>query len=124
MNANIYIDKESENRLLSTLRKGLEDAVGNTMYALTGDIKRLYDRHTPKLTGELRKNTELGVVHNGASAYSYIRYKQPYAHYQYVNHFINYTTPNTDGEWDRYSHEEVKELIHNELIKQIKKQFG
>lgn len=123
MSIHISINKQSEDVLIREIKQRFSDAIGNTMYALTGNIKSLYDRNTPKLSGALRRNTEIGVKKSDMSALMYIRYKQPYARYQYVNHFQNYSTPGTDGEWDKYSHDEVKELIHSELVKQLKMQF-
>ena len=43
------------------------------------------DKYVPMDTGNLRNIVDKGV--------DYITYEVPYAHYQFVNQFNNYTTP-------------------------------
>lgn len=117
----VTITKASEDKFFNTLLNGATQAVNNTLYALSGDIKKKYDQYTPKLTGALRRNITLNVdtTNNRLN----IGYRQPYAHYQYVNHFQNYTTPNTGGEWDKIAEAEVMQLIKDEYTKQLKDVF-
>ena len=120
----IRVDATSEAKLRNTLYVGALRAVGNTLYALSGDIKKTYDQYTPKLTGALRRNVSIKISEEGSTGRIAFNYRQPYAHYQYVNHFQNYSTPNTGGEWDKVAEAEVKQKIADEYKKQLKNTFG
>lgn len=122
--ADAKISSASIHKITITLKSGFTDAINKTLYALSGDIKKIYDQYTPKLTGDLRKNTDTKVVEEADSGYLAFYYRQPYAYYQYKNHFQNYSTPGTGGEWDKVAEAEVKQKVADEYKKQLKNTFG
>lgn len=121
--ADAKINDASVHKITITLRKGFTEAINKTLYALSGDIKKIYDQYTPKLTGDLRKNVDTKVIEETNSGYLAFYYRQPYAHYQYINHFQNYSTPGTDGEWDKTAEREVIQKVKEEYEKQVKTIF-
>lgn len=90
----------------------------------TKNIQPYYNKYTPKKTGKLRKNkqpyfntkTEGDTISVGIETV----YRQPYARYQYFHHFSHYTTPNTDGEWDKKAAPEILQKLSSQYKKNLK----
>ena len=121
----IKISDESLNKLADKFARGIRTATNKTMYAVSGKIKAAYDKYTPKKTGALRAKymRSNGVASGAAEAYTRFIYRQPYARYQYWHHFKHYTTPGTNGEWDKLAEDEVKHLVFEEYKNQLKNVF-
>lgn len=123
----VKIDPESVENLSRQIAYGINAAAKKTLYGQSGKIKKMYDVYTPKRTGMLRKNTTMSFgeieTENGVNYKMGIRYRQPYARYQYTHHFVNYTTPNTDGEWDKHAEPSVIAKLKRDFIRNLKAQF-
>lgn len=126
MDVEAIVDERTEQEIQQII-EGISYAVSmaatHSLYD-SNRIKTLYNQYTPKKTGKLRKNTQTNISSEyidglGAAKLSII-YKQPYARYQYVNHFMNYTTPGTGGEWDKVAEGEVMDFLKRAYKKNVK----
>ena len=102
------------------------NAAEKTMYHdYAKNIQPYYNKYTPKRTGKLRRNKQatfksIPIGTNTIKVGDEIVYRQPYARYQYFHHFSHYTTPNTDGEWDKKAAPELIKRLSSQYKKNLK----
>lgn len=92
---------------------------GKAQVYFTNLCYKKMDRYVPKDEGNLRKNVTIGA--------NYIRYKSPYARYQYYGmrddktHVVeNYTTGGTGPYWDK----KMLTVERENIRKEMQERFG
>ncbi len=97
---------------ISTIKANLGiDANGKVQKFFTDTCAKHMDKYIPKDTGALRTVVDKGT--------NYITYESPYAHYQFVNQFENYTTPGTGPYWDERMKSAEMDLVVKETQRYV-----
>jgi hypothetical protein len=121
------ITKDSKKVFRQTFKNGVNNALTEALNNSVREINNEYNWRTPKKTGNLRARKGIKIYPaSGLKARLHFKYYAPYASYQYHNHFENYTTPGTDGEWDKGSElsYKIKNIVQRNLLIALKRQFG
>lgn len=115
-----YEVKIKDKNLVDKIDKLLDD---NTNLQIHDLFAKILDPYVPMLEGPLSQTVE---VHP-----AYIKYIQPYAHYQYhgtnFNHTLDYH-PLATAEWDKVAMQTEIERFENDvkqiLIRRVKELYG
>ena len=121
MSNTVHVKVEIDDMKIQAKLNRLVDA--QTMLEIHNLLAKMCDPYVPFLEGPLSQTTEITP--------NYVRYTQPYAHYQYYGTWFNHTKdyhPLASAKWDeammRDKKDEFEQQVKEILVRRARELYG